>query len=484
MMLHDTNKQQDHIIKLLKSVVYILFSLWILNALSFFYPSPIFAVISLICFLTFIVCLSKFAPTTFILLLIFIFIRLTCLISGISIEYGAELVELQMMGYATGAMLRLAMVYIYFITVSAIVIEWFCYRFNTVFDRDYYSSQLQNKKWVSLFFAVVFMATIVAIVIGAKAGFPLITGMSRLAFREAVESKVFLLYISNRQIFILLLGVVYAVCIGYKRKVSLTLYILTIFVAILFGEKFTSLILLSVLMFTPALLLSKRLYDLNLTKLVVPIIILSLFTVPIILYVYGWNEDPILAIEKLTNRFAGQAQLWFIADSEMSSLFSFDLNSFVHNINSFISLNGFELANVAPYFGARYFMYNYMGDDLLFLFLETDALTLTMAFEPYLLMTNGWVGQLLPLTICAIAYAFNLAYLHFGIIKGDFISLFLSVKLLIWSSIAVQQGELYFMFGVKFLLFCLISFIYEKSMSRKYKMENYSVLVPGNNVYK
>jgi hypothetical protein len=472
MILLDTNKQQDYIIKLLKSAIYILFSLWILNALSYFSPSPTFSIIAIFLFVFFIERLSKYAPTTFILLLSFVFFRLTCLISGISIEYGAELVELQMMGYATGAMLRLAMVYIFFITISAIVIEWFYYRYNAVLDWSFYSSQLQNKKWVSLFFTVVFMATIVALLIGAKAGFPLITGMSRLAFREAVESKVFLLYISNRQIFILLLGVVYALCIGYKRKVSLVLYLLTIFVAILFGEKFTSLISLSVLMFTPVLLLSKRLYNLNLTKLVFPIIILSSFTVPIILYVYGWNEDPIMAVEKLTNRFAGQAQLWFIADSEMSSLFLFDLNSFIHNIDSFISLNGFELANSPPYFGARYFMYNYMSDDLLFLFLETDALTLTMAFEPYLLMTNGWVGQLLPLTICAIAYASNLAYLHFSIIKGGFISLFLSVKLLIWSSMAVQQGELYFMFGVKFITVCIIALCYEKFYGNKYKLRN------------
>jgi len=484
MILLNTNHQYVYIIKLLKSAVYILFSLWILNVLSYFSPSPTFAIIAIILFIFFIERLSKFAPTTFILLFSFIFFRLTCLISGISIEYGAELVELELMGYATGAMLRLAMVYIFFITISSVVIEWFYYRFNAVLDRDYYSSQLQGKNWVWLLFFAITLLTLIALLIGAKTGFPLITGESRLAFRELAGSKVFLLYISNRQIFILLLGVVYALCIGYKRKVSLALYMLTIFVAILFGEKFTSLITLSVLMFTPALLLSKRLYNLNLTKLVIPIIILSLFTVPIILYVYGWNEDPLMAIEKLTNRFAGQAQLWFVADSEMPYLFSFDLNSFIHNIHSFINLNGFELANSPPYFGARYFMYNYMSDDLLFLFLETDALTLTMAFEPYLLMTNGWIGQLLPLTICAIAYAFNLTYLHFGIIKGDFISLFLSVKLLIWSSIAVQQGELYFIFGVKFLLFCLIAFIYEKSMSRKYKMEKYSVLVPGNNVYK
>lgn len=466
MTFFSTLLQHSKIAKLVKHSLFSLVLLWFFHTLGYFFPSAIFSVIALFIFAYFCIGLSRHAPASFVLLLTFMFMRVTCLISGISIEYGAEMVELELMGYATGAMLRLVMVYIFFITVGAIVIEIFYSRFNNLIDNSSHANELQNKRWVTFLFAAVISLTLIVLIIGAKAGFPILTGMSRLAFREEVGSKLFLLYISNRKIFILLLGVVFATSMGYQRKLSFALFVTTIFVSILFGDKFTALITTSIYMFTPSLLLSKRLNNLNLVKLAVPMMLLSILTIPIILHVYGWADDPTLAVERLTNRFAGQAQLWFVADSEMNALFAFDLSALLHNIRSFIQLNGFELANTSPYFGARYFMNNFMSDDLLFLFLETKALTLTMAFEPYILMTNGWLGQLIPLTICATAYALILSYLTYGIFKANPISLFIALKLLIWSGMAVQQGELYFMFGLKFMFVCAIAFAYEKKFVR------------------
>lgn len=471
--------QHNKIAKLIKHSVSSLILLCFFHLLSYFSASPLFSVIALLIFFYFTIGLAKYAPATFVLTLTFMFFRVTCLISGISIEYGAEMVELELMGYASGAMVRLVIVYIFFITVMAIVIEGFYSRFNKEINSSYYASTLQNKNWVPLLFIATILLTLVAFLIGAKTGFPMITGMSRLAFREEAGSKLFLLYISNRNIFILLLGLVFATCIGGKRKFSLVLYVMTIIVAILFGEKFTSLMSLSILMFTPTLLLSPRLNNLNLSKLALPIVLLSAFTIPIILQVYGWSDDPIAAVEKLTNRFAGQAQLWFVADAEMTHYFAFDIDSFMHNIRSFLSLNAAGLANTEPYFGARYFMYNFMSDDLLFLFLETKALTLTMAFEPYLLMTNGWLGQLVPLSICAIAYALNFVYLIYGVFRASPITLFIAMKLLIWSTMAVQQGELYFMFGIKFMIICFIAFIYEKRQLKNGNSLEKNVVVGG-----
>lgn len=470
--------QHTNLARLFKHAAINILILSLMQLICFLVPLPIFSVFALIVFLYFVVGLSKYAPASFILLLTFMFLRVTCLISGISIEYGAEMIELDLIGHATGSMLRLVMVYIFILTVAALIIEPFYNHFKENIEPPEFANQLQNQSWIIVLFAVTLLLTLVVLIIGAKTGFPMITGLSRLAFREEVNSKFFLLYISNRKIFILLLGVVYVTCLDYKRKFSLGLYFLTILVAILFGEKFTSIITLSVLMFIPSLLLSKRLNNLNLVKLAIPMILLTLFTLPIILHVYGWSDDPELAIAKLTYRFAGQAQLWFVADSEMKDFFAFDLASLLHNFKSFIQLNNFELVNTAPYFGARYFMYHFMSDDLLFLFLETKALTLTMAFEPYLLMTNGWVGQLLPLTICTVVYALNLSYLAYGIFKANPISLFFAVKLLIWSSLVVQQGELYFMFGIKFLLVSSLAMVYEK----KFLTSN-SLLFLRRNIY-
>jgi hypothetical protein len=468
--------KHPNIARLIKHSLLSLLLLWLFSGLSYFVPSPVFSVIALFIFAYFIVVLSKYAPATFVLLLTFIFLRITCLISGIAIEYGAEMIELELMGYATGAMLRLVMVYIFFITVLAIVLEIFYCRFTNEIDSTFYAAKLQNEKWVPILFMGTIFLTLITLFIAAKTGLPLLTGMSRLAFREEVDSKIFLLYASNRKIFILLLGLVFATCIGYKRRFSLALYIVTILVAILMGEKFTSLIGISILMFTPSLLLSRHLNSLNLVKLAVPLLALALFTLPVILNADGWSEDPVMAMEKLTSRFAGQAQVWFLADSEIQHYFAFDLDSLLHNVRSFLNLNGFELANISPYFGARYFMYNFMSEELLTLFLETKALTLTMAFEPYLLMTNGWLGQLLPLSICAVFYALILTYISYGIFKANPISLFIAVKLLVWSAVALQQGELYFMFGLKFLGVVFIAFLYEKIFVRYSSISKWKVI--------
>jgi len=468
--------KHPNIARLIKHSLLNLLLLWLFSGLSYFVPSPVFAVIALFIFTFFVVGLSKYAPATFVLLLTFIFMRVTSLVSGISIEYGAEMAELGLFGYATGAMLRLAMVYIFFITVLAVVLEVFYYRFTNEIDSTFQSTKIQTEKWVPLLLIAVTLLTIIALFIGAKTGFPLLTGMSRLAFREVAESKIFLLYISNRKIFIVLLGLVFATCNGYKRRFSLALYIVTILVAILLGEKFTSLIALSILMFTPSLFLSRQLNSLNLVKLAMPLLAFTLLTIPLILYIYGWSEDPTMAMENLTKRFAGQAQLWFVADREMQHYFAFDLDSLLHNVSSFLSLNGVQFANIYPYFGAKYFMYNLMDDELLYLFLETKALTLTMAFEPYLLVTNGWLGQLIPLTICAVFYALILTYLSYGIFKANPISLFIALKLLIWATGALQQGDLFLMFGIKFLVVVFIAFFYEKIIVKYSTISKWKVI--------
>ncbi|MFT6989207.1 MAG: hypothetical protein ACJASL_001175 [Paraglaciecola sp.] len=442
--------------------------LFLLNVVSYIIPSPFFTLAALIVFIYFIVSLAKFAPATFVLLVPYLVLRATVLLSGVSIEFGAEMVELELIGYATGSMIRLVMVYIFFVTVASLVIESIYRKLCQYYSHNSAESKIQHQPWVILLFVVFILLTLMALAIGAKAGFPLITGLSRLAFREEASSKLFLLYISNRGILILLLGLVFALAQGIKKQISLILFFITIFVSMLFGEKFTSILKLSVLMFTPYLLFKARHEKINLVKLGLPLTFVVALIMPVILYIYGWNDDPVLAVEKLQNRFAAQAQLWFLADSEMSSLFALDLDSLIHNLKSFFSANSFYYANNYPYTGARYFMYNYMSTDLLSLFLETKALTLTMSFEPYLLMTNGWLGQLLPLFICSAGYAANLSYLVYGIFRADPITIFFAAKLLIWTGVgAMQQGELIFMFGLKTVLLALIALSYEKLLSSR-----------------
>jgi len=439
-----------------------LLALMVLNIVNYFYHSAIYSIVAVAIFGVYVIKLSRYCPAAFVLLLVYLFFRFTTLISGVAIELGSEMQELDTWGKATGSTIRLCMVYIAFITAASAVIEAVHIRIR---KNSNLISLVETSKWVPVFFILVSTLTLVMIMKGTEVGFPMFSGMSRLAFREEISSKLFLLYISNRPIFVALLGLVFATCTGFRRKASLALFMVTMLVSMLFGEKFTSLIILLVFMSTPSLLLSKQLHSLRLTRLAVPMLLATMLTIPFILLVYGWNDDPVAAVERLTSRFSGQGQLWFVADRDINSFFLFDQAALLHNLKSFVALDGGALSNQYPFFGARYFMYNYMNTDLLFLFLETKALTLTFGFEPYILVTNGWLGQLLPLVLCAAVYALNLAYLNFAIFNANPVSIFLSMKLFIWFNFALQQGELWFMFGLKSLILVSLCVIYERFIS-------------------
>lgn len=451
-----------------------IFGLTILNIMTLIYPAEIYSIASLGVFCFFAVALARHSPVSFILLLQYIFFRFTTLISGVAIEFGAEMPELGLIGEATGSTTRLVMVYVFFITVSATIIELIKKAIMERIGDFERRNNLQFHAWVPLFFFVLSVFTLIVLVIGSKAGFPLFTGMSRLEFREVVSSKVFLLYMTNRSIFVALLGLLIAGCTGLRKKISVILFLMLIGVSILFGEKFTSLVSMAMLVIIPSIILNRKVQSLNLTKLGTALAIITAFTVPIILSVYGWSDDPVLALEMLTSRFAGQGQLWFVADRDVNCLVCLDLEALQYNLISFISTNPSDLANQSPYFGAKYFMFNYMEVGLLFLFLETQALTLTFGLEGYLLATNGWLLQLLPLSICAATYAVALSYLMYSFYKYDPISIFFALKLLIWINVGLQQGELWLVFGYKIILFSLICLFYERFISgRRFQLSNH-----------
>lgn len=448
--------------------------LTILNIMTFIYPLALYSIVSVGLFCFYVIALARYAPVSFILLLKYIFFRFTTLISGIAIEFGAEMPELGVIGEPTGSTTRLVMVYVFFITVSAIVIELAKHmvieRMCDIGKRN----GLQFHAWVPLFFLVLSFFTLIVLVIGSKTGYPILTGISRLAFREEVGSKIFLLYMSNRSIFVALLGLLIAVCTGLRRNLSIFFFLMLIFVSVLFGEKFTSLVSMVILVIIPSIILDKKVQSLNLTKLGGALAVITAFTVPIILSVYGWDKDPVLALERLTSRFAGQGQLWFVADKDVSCFLCLDLEALQHNLISFISTSPNILVNQTPYLGVKYFMFNYMEVGLLFLFLETQALTLTFGLEGYLLATNGWLLQLLPLSICAATYSVALSYLMYSFYKHDPISIFFALKLLIWINVGLQQGELWLVFGYKIILFSLVCLFYERFISgRRFQFSNH-----------
>ena len=259
----------------------------------------------------------------------------------------------------------------------------------------------------------------------------------------------------------LILGIIIYLCTGLRRNMALVLFILMIGISVLFGEKFTSLMLIAIYGLTPAYILSGHLRQNILKHLLPAIAAISVMTLPIILAVYGWGDRPQDAIEKMTTRMVGQGELWFAADQATDYAFRADSDVVNLNLASLITSDTEGVVLQSPYLGVNYFMYNYMDLESLSLFLARPSLTLTFGLEAYFLISFGWIGMLFPFALCAIFYVVPLLYLAWGIENARPTSIFLAGKLLIWMVVGLAQGFIYLIFGYKIIIFFGFAIFYE-----------------------
>lgn len=426
------------------------------------FPSAIWSLISFLIFGGYICAMASFVPVSFLLLLPYIFFRATTLVSGVAIEYGGYMEDFETMGEPTGAYIRLTAIYILFISFASLVIEWiYVYiKSNGHDDLLYVRERTQRHPWIWIFYSIFIVFSLYVLMIGFTEGFPFLTSADRLSFRD-VGGRGYIFYMSNRMLAAYLFGIIIFLCQGIRRYLAVLLFISMVIISILFGEKFTSLMLITMYVITPAYLMSKTLQG-NILKHILPAMgAASLLTIPVILMVYGWSDRPQDAMEKLSTRMVGQGEVWYVADRDTDDAFRFDGRDISHVMMSTISPNADDLVTIAPYSGVMYFMQKYMTLGMLALFLERPTLTLTFGFEPYLLVVFGWVGMILPLFFYAGIYALALLYLAWAIQNARPISIFAAGKLLIWMVVGLAQGYLYMIFGFKLLMMVGAVFIYE-----------------------
>ncbi|OFW88910.1 MAG: hypothetical protein A3B66_06955 [Alphaproteobacteria bacterium RIFCSPHIGHO2_02_FULL_46_13] len=447
--------------KTLIPLAFFLCLLGVIQVLFMAFPSAIWSVFALAIFGVYVCTLAKFTPVSFLLLLPYIFFRATTLLSGVAIESGGYMEDFETQGKATGAYIRLTAVYLIFISFGATIIEWgFNYLRSKSEDLLLIRERTQRHPWVWGFYAIFIIFSLYVIMIGLTEGFPFLTSADRLGFRD-VGGRGYIFYMTNRMLAAYLFGIIIFLCSGTRRFMAIMLLISMIIISILFGEKFTSLILIAMYVVTPAYLMNKSLQGSILHHLIPAIGAVAVLTLPVILMVYGWSDRPQDALEKLSTRMVGQGEVWFIADRDTDDAFIFEGKSINHILVSTISPKADEMALEPPFMGVMYFMNNYMTPGMLSLFLERPALTLTFGFEPYLLVVFGWIGMILPLCFYAGVYAAGLLYLAWGIQKARPISIFIAGKLLIWMVVGLAQGYLFMIFGFKLLIMAGAAFLYE-----------------------
>lgn len=421
------------------------------------WQSAAFAPAALLLYAAFLLWLLRAYPVAFILLLWFVFIRFTVMISGVAIESGGTMHEILMDGYASGAFARLAVLY----AIGILFTGWCINTLTKAAPAN--PAGTINNLWVSgiLAFTVLFAAF--AFWIGLQNGFPLLTGIDRIAYWRAIDNRFFYFFLGNRVILGLLLGLIFASSKTPAKHIALALFALLIALSFMFAEKFTSISILLFAFVTPVFLLKQKWLETATTRMIVVAIAVCVLTLPVIFTVYGVFDDPAKAVERFQSRVTSQGQLWFYADAQQDRLFMLDATALKHNINAALSTDPEALSETPPYLGVKTFMNETLAPDRLTHY-RKQGITLTMGLEAYLLKSFGWLGMIPVYLFILTIYAAELAYLYYAIQKRDPLRIIVIAKILVWTNFGLNQGYLWHIIGLKPLALIAVLILLELTL--------------------
>lgn len=442
--------------------------LFLISLLADAFPHAVFNYIAAMFFGIFAVNMARKTPFSFALLAGFIFLRLTMFVSGIAIGSSAYMPEVAQFGAPSGAFARLCMIYIFFMGIiqkciepgaRGVMIRALAQKEGGLWGK------IDKQMWVWGFFAVCLLLWAMAMYTGARDGFPFFTGSDKMAFRiRNADSPFFISTLNNRPLIIGFLGVIFWESKNLRRKVALGIYIAYGILSVLCGEKFTSLLSMLVMFFVPVMLKMAKDYPWqsirNQGPILIVMVLVSAITVPLMLRVYSGDEGMEAGLTKFYERVASQAQLWYLVDQDTHDFLRFDSEAMREEWLTWWRSDPTPQMN-PPYAG----LYNVMAvyaPPATFAGNIDQQLGFTMAFEAYLLKCFGWLGFLPVLGGIAFLYALVLRYWMQAIFTTDPVSLFLALKMLVWVKGALVDGDLYFMFGYKMLLFVAVVVLYEK----------------------
>lgn len=439
---------------LTKLIVFSLVSLGLIglnligSVLSGDYASPIWAYMAFFCFVAFCATLAKLRPASFILLSPLLFLRLTEMVAGIPIESGVFIAELGVHGEATGAFTRLSALYILIFWVTSSFIESYWNRVSDGYSRV--PDIIGQLKGVRIFYLIIIAMLAYAFLLGLREGFPLITGSDRFAFRRVLDDRIFVSFINNRQILAFILGVLLLDI--SRRKLTVYLIFSLYIISILFAEKFTSLAMMTLLILMPtALLYVARLGEVSIKKTFAVLGFITVLTMPLVLLVYGFQEDSAMAFEKLFSRMAAQAEFWWSADLRYGEFFHLDTTPLMADMRTWLSPGLQNHRTIGSEFGLYYVMQHHAVAENVY-YAEHRGIGYVFTLFAYIMMTTGGLGLIVIGTILHLIYALVMIWAVRAIIDLSILRIILALKLFVFiSSGGFVVGYLWNFFGIKTL---------------------------------
>lgn len=403
--------------------------------------------ISLILFFAFCIVIYKSQQYFFFLVLPFLFPQFTAIVSNFSLETGAYIEELKVNSYATGGATRLVFFVLSFFFVALLVFrvinKYRINRFYFILRGDY--SKLERQ--------VIFCsASLIFIVLAFNVvvwGSPLFKGVQRFDYWSAhpYPSIRNLLYQGYLLSFILGVYITKTKITTQRKSVPYILLVLTFCLFnILYGEKFTG-VFLTMLYFFVGLFGSLVLYK-NITvitkKNVFFVLIVGLLLYGLIYYQYKYiHHLPGSIFSFIESRVLNlQGEVWWAIDGKDHQSGAL---SYLYTYNSDCTLSG----------GLYYLMYQIAPTSMVDSYCQR-GITFTMGYPAILLPTAGYFGGYLLNLIFASLVGITLFLIKKSIEYPNVISLFLSAKVLLIETHALNMGNIYNILDMKFFLYFLL----------------------------
>lgn len=403
--------------------------------------------ISLALFFAFCITIYKKQQYFFFLVLPFLFPQFTAIVSNFSLETGAFIEELKVTSYATGGATRLVFFVLSFFFVALVVFRFINkYRVNRFFfvlRGDYSKLERQLIFFVA---GLIFLAlTINALIWGS----PLFKGVQRFDYWTAHPYPSFRNLLYQGYLLSFILGV-------YITKSKLTtqrkswkyisLVLCFCFFNIVYGEKFTGVFLTLLYFFVGffgALVLYKKINVVT-GKNIIFVLIVGLLLYGLIYYQYKYiHQLPGSIFSFIESRVLNlQGEVWWAIDRKD---YDGSALSYLYKYSSDCTETG----------GLYFLMYQIAPGSMVDSYCQR-GITFTMGYPAILLPTAGYfLGYVLNLLFAALV-GITLFLIKKSIEYPNVISLFLSAKVLLIETHALNMGNIYNILDVKFFAYFLL----------------------------
>lgn len=394
--------------------------------------------------------LLRTSPATFLLFVPLLALRITEFISGGAIEAGAYMIETAVTGQPTGGFTRLLLIYLLFFLTATLVVEAAWPRLAPLFRNAPERWEPQGALIWKALLVVAAVMTVYLVRLGINNGFPLISHIDRFAYLEKINSPIYSAWITNRLVLVPFVGVLFGTP-RYRLQGALLLVWLLAF-SILFGEKFTSLLMILSVFSIPAGLVHIA-NDRPIPTGVIGAIALGVvtITVPAVLIAYGALTDFDAAAKRYGDRVALQGQLWYVTDNRYLAVARLDDRALGADVATWLRPGEQDATKVGTRFGLYYVMQRFTPSRTMGWTMEGGG-GFVFSLYPYLLLTMGIVGLLFVSSLIAIFHAWVMRMLAQTLAETNWIASILFGRVLSSIYAGYSTGYMWNFFGIKNLV--------------------------------